>query len=202
MKIIFLDIDGVLNCEDWYRKRFKDTEDNRIMSEYPYYEFDPAIVKRLNKIIEETGAKVVVSSTWRHGRTPEELQSILNGVGFVGEVIDVTPHMNSVLGYTIPRGCEIDYWLERTGKFQRINWSIKVQREYIEKAVVKNYIILDDDSDMLYNQREHFIKTGRMFGLDEECVERSIKILNTPLEELYYSDVKYYDENQITTKNE
>lgn len=198
MKIIFLDIDGVLNCEDWYRKRFKDTEDDRIMSEYPYYEFDPAIVQRLNKIIEATDAKVVVSSTWRHGRSAEELQEILNQVGFKGEVIDVTPHLHvEGYGYTIPRGCEIDWWLERKGKFQRINWSKTEQEKYIEKATVKTYIILDDDSDMLYNQREHFIKTGRMYGLDEECAERAIKILNTPLQNLYYSDEKYYEENQL-----
>jgi len=186
MKIIFLDFDGVLNCEDWYRRQFEETKNDLELSEYPYSEFDPEIIQRLNHIINETGAKVVVSSTWRHGRSVEELQNILSRVGFTGEVIDKTKHLDAINGYSLPRGCEIEHWLEQKGQFQRINWSVKEQLKFIEKATVKNYIILDDDSDMLYNQREHFISTSGYYGLTKEKVEKAITILNTPLEKLYY----------------
>lgn len=160
MKVIFLDFDGVLNSEKWFRTREKSVEIDDIKSQYPYYQIDPNSISLLNQIIQSTEAKVVVSSTWRLGRTVEELQSILNIHGFIGEIIDKTPHFGAPkgFGYTIPRGCEIDWWLKEKN-FQRINWSIERQREYIEKSSVKNYIILDDDSDILYNQREHFIKT-------------------------------------------
>jgi hypothetical protein len=195
-KIIFLDIDGVLNHQNWYSYRHKEIDQNDVVSHYPFYEFDPKSIEQLNRITEETGAKVVVSSTWRIGRTISQLQEILDTVGFVGEVIDTTPHFHAKgmdnegekIGYTIPRGCEIDWWLDNKGKFQRINWSTEEQQKFIDKAIVKNYVILDDDSDMLYGQREHFVKTYFMNGLTEERADECIKILNSTLIDLYYEN--------------
>lgn len=194
MKVIFLDIDGVLNHQKWYKTRIeiKQGTDNKDWSDrYPFYEFDPESVKVLNYIIENTGAKVVISSTWRHGRTVSDLQHILNSVGFNGEIIDTTPSLNARIGkesagYTVPRGCEIDWWLDNHGKFQRINWSQERQQEYIDKAEVKNYVILDDDSDMLFSQREHFVQTSWEDGLTNEKANKVIEILNKTLIELYY----------------
>ena len=56
MKLIFLDIDGVLNYEGYERFTRSGT---RFV--------DPVLIKRLKKIIDRTGAKVVLSSTWRRG---------------------------------------------------------------------------------------------------------------------------------------
>lgn len=193
MKVIFLDIDGVLNSQCWYQKRMDiDKLATDIDSQYPMYEFDPEAVLRLNSIIEKTDAKVVISSTWRIGRTVKQLQTILESVGFVGEVIDKTVSLNATvnnenIGYRIPRGCEIDFYLKKTGDFQRINWSKEVQRECIDKAIVKNYIILDDDSDMLYGQREHFIHTSNNTGLTDALMNKGIETLNKNLIELYYN---------------
>ncbi len=192
MKVIFLDIDGVLNSNDWYVYRRDNVAMDSVDAQYPFYEFDPRAVKRLNRIIEQTGAKIVVSSSWRSGETVESLQKLLDSVGVVGEVIGLTPHLwcskpyPDKDGYRVPRGCEIDWWLDNYGEFQRINWSKEKQAEYVEKAIVKNYIILDDDSDMLYGQREHFIKTPGMYGLTDELADRAIEVLNKTLEELYY----------------
>lgn len=181
MKVIFLDFDGVLNSNDWFTKANKDgtlDRDNPV---------DPSAVKKLNKIIEKTAAKIVVSSTWRILNTKEGLQKILDNLGFIGEIIDLTPRIHFKEIYeSVPRGCEIDYWLNRTGKFQRINWDKEIQRGYLEKSTVKNYVILDDDSDMLYNQREHFIKTNNKVGLTNKDANQAIKILNSSIIDLYY----------------
>lgn len=194
MKIIFLDFDGVLNSENWYKRRFNEIDTEDILGKYPFYEFDPLSIVELNRIIEETEAKVVVSSTWRIGKRVEDLQKMLDVVGFKGEVIDTTPHFSAKgtdnndnrIGYTIPRGCEIDWWLKERGKFQRINWSYERQLEYLEKSLVKNYVILDDDSDMLYRQREHYVKTnGYGRGLVKQTSDKAIEILNTPITKLY-----------------
>jgi hypothetical protein len=53
MKVIFLDIDGVLNC--------KATPNPR---KFPYV-VDPSLLNRLNRLVAETGASIVLSSTWR-----------------------------------------------------------------------------------------------------------------------------------------
>jgi len=188
MKIIFLDIDGVLNHQKWYTFRHEYMDMKVVSDQYPKYEFDPGSVECLNWITDATGAKIVVSSTWRRGRTIEELQELLKSVGVTGEVIGKTPSLGTPtrydgdgdVGYTIPRGCEIDYWLKQN-KFQRINWSIEVQKDFDKKSQVSNYIILDDDSDMLYNQREHFFKTPQLTGLDTEIAKQVIFFLNKPI---------------------
>lgn len=189
MKIIFLDIDGVLNSEDWYRKRHEEAPQHEQSAQYPFYEFDPELVSNLNLIIQKTEAKVVVSSTWRIGREIADLQAILESVGFIGEVIDKTKSFYlKGESYTIPRGCEIAEWLDNRGNYRRINWSKEKQRECIEKALAKNYIILDDDSDMLLKQREHFVHTTWKSGLSLELAEKAIGILNSDPVDLYYGD--------------
>jgi hypothetical protein len=53
MKVIFLDIDGVLNCETTRNPR-----------KFPYVA-DSKLLGRLRRLLDRTGAKVVLSSTWR-----------------------------------------------------------------------------------------------------------------------------------------
>ena len=194
MKVIFLDFDGVINSQTWMIARKDSVEQFTIYEQYPFYEIDPEAVKLLNHIIKETGAMVVVSSTWRNGRSIEELKTILEKVGFVGTIIDKTPSFgppmqygeeSERLHYRTPRGCEIDAWLS-SKSFRRINWSSERFLQRLERSEVKNYVILDDDSDMLYKQREHFVQTTWQNGLTVELAEKAIEILNTPIEKLYY----------------
>jgi hypothetical protein len=160
-----------------------DTES--IVSKYPFYEFDPECVKRLNRIVKETNSKIVISSTWRIGQTPLSLQKLLETVGFEGEVISVTPHFyakgNDIdgepIGYTVPRGCEIDWWLDSEGKYERRSWS-EESGELVDISIVENFVILDDDSDMLLKHKDNFIQTSPYDGLNEKLTEKCIKILN------------------------
>ena len=58
IKIIFLDIDGVLNCA---------TTTKRLDACFEFNFVDTRKVLRLRDIVERTGAKLVLSSTWRFG---------------------------------------------------------------------------------------------------------------------------------------
>jgi hypothetical protein len=90
--VIFLDIDGVLApIRTWER----------------YGDLDPACIAVLNEIVEHADADVVVSSTWRHGKSVAELQAMLRAAGFTGRVIDKTP----IGGAGAGRGDEIAAWL-------------------------------------------------------------------------------------------
>lgn len=58
-KYLFLDVDGVLNSVSWYRAEWNKDH------VYPQGDFDPKCVEIVNRIVKETGCKVVVSSSWR-----------------------------------------------------------------------------------------------------------------------------------------
>jgi hypothetical protein len=161
MKIIFLDFDGVLNHEKFYKERFEKRHEEGAMS-YPNSEIDPLSVSNLNELISETGAKVVISSTWRHSGL-EYCQTALEFHGFKGEIIDVTPDLRSE---NCLRGNEILKWVKDNEE------SVGPYYNFTE------YVILDDDSDMLYWQRNNFILIDRFVGLTMGNVFQAKKILN------------------------
>jgi hypothetical protein len=89
MKVIFLDIDGVLNC--------KRTPNSR---NFPYI-VDDVLLKRLLKLCERTDANVVLSSTWRYDPV-----GLLAAKYFGIPFIDVVPDLPDE-----PRSKEIRSWL-------------------------------------------------------------------------------------------
>ena len=183
--IIFLDIDGVLNgynrwntlgwkiicklkldsLKTWYR---------RLTDPYGVHERK---VKRLAKIVEAAGAKVVMSSTWRthYWKTPYEAQighmkkltDLLNKYDI--QVIDITPESS-----TGHRADEIISWLSR------------------HEDEVENFVILDDERfDLECFVGSNLVQTssvraGEMIkgygrentGLKNKHVKQAIKILN------------------------
>lgn len=190
MKIIFLDIDGVLNCESAYRSgecKYQEwiwedgTKDH-------YQRFCIKSKELLNKLIDETGAKIVISSTWRHSGI-EFMRKVWELEEMHGEIIGITPSLRSN-AMTIPRGMEIQYFLENDMSFRHINWDKSIQLEYMEKSNVENYIIIDDDSDMLYGQRNHFVHVlpspRNKDGFNEKYYKEALKKLNKTIIELNY----------------
>jgi len=97
MKVIFLDIDGVLNS--------KETPNPR---KFPYI-VDDCLLKRLLKLCERTGAQVVMSSTWRYDPV-----GLLAARHFGIPFIDVIPDMPGEA-----RHKEIIAWLSAHGDVSR-----------------------------------------------------------------------------------
>ena len=56
-----------------------------------YGDLDPACIQVLNEIVARGQADVIVSSTWRYGKTVAELQEMLEAQWFTGSVVDTTP---------------------------------------------------------------------------------------------------------------
>ena len=150
MKVVFLDIDGVLNSEDYV---------------YSYREYgiaiDPTRMVLLKQIIDETNAKIVLSTSWREHweKTPNECGKIglqINNIfsQYNLEILDKTPNLRT------RREQEIWYWLNKHPQ-------------------VKNFVVLDDMFLCAEFLDGHFIKTSNHFdGLDEADVEKAIGILN------------------------
>lgn len=159
LKIIFLDFDGVLNSEIDYRwqvehegKELNDLED-----------ISPRCVGLINGLIKETEAEVVISSTWRLTRTPEQLQELLEKFGFTGKIIGVTPS----LGEYRVRGNEIMAWIEQ---------NISFEERY--NSNLFRYVILDDDSDMLLWQSDNYIHVDGYIGLTPNVIYKATRKLN------------------------
>ncbi len=168
MKIIFLDIDGVLNV---YGSPYNGTRD-----EFGDI-FHVCFVEQLRRVIERTGAKIVISSSWRFSGL-EQMKLMWEMRDLPGEVIDVTPDPKYLIdeGVTefydhLCRGDEIQHWLDHCN------------------LDIESYVIFDDDNDMLETQKPYFVRTAgnkdhpdaidaQKLGLTAKCADRAIEILN------------------------
>ena len=93
MKVIFLDIDGVLVCYDSVDKTAEKPK-LPIDPETHMHNFHKPCVKNLNKIIEATGAKLVLSSTWRFIEGLDKTNEHLTKNGVVAQCVNQTPDLN------------------------------------------------------------------------------------------------------------
>lgn len=163
-KLIFLDIDGVLNTKWWYSQMDRNTHRDKYG-----YAFDPQAVANLRKIVEETGADIVISSSWKCMGL-SQMEDMWKDRNLPGKIIGITPNsvsdellidadIDSMELFHI-RGEEIKEWLKKHGKR------------------VCNYVIIDDMDNMLPGQQSHFVQTNPEVGITEDDAEKAIAILN------------------------
>jgi hypothetical protein len=140
-RIVFLDFDGVLNSEA------SNTELGT------RYQFADRSVKALNRILEETSAYIVVTSSWREHWTLKENAAALEQGGVIpGRVIGQTPKLVS------RRGREIDCWLANA------------------PFSVASSVILDDRVDLEPHMSRAIFVDNRI-GLDESHIPTAVEIL-------------------------
>jgi hypothetical protein len=178
MKIVFLDIDGVLNSgknyQEYHEAQTNDPDKNpevrgRIHMLHRHVEklFDRENVSHLNTITEAVPeTKVVVSSSWRRFYNSREedglkfhhLIELLKRVGVTAEIIDRTPcHLTTRISQRTSRGTEIHAWL-------------------LEHKDVSGFVILDDDDDMDHLRTSHVWTNGET-GLTAEDAKEAILVL-------------------------
>ena len=166
-KYIFLDVDGVMNHETWYKS--VNYKEGVTTEEYEKSQFCNWTVEILNNLTDKTGAKIVVSSSWRKGKSIDELKKLFESVGITGEVVGKTPvlYFTGLDNYncSVPRGNEIKAWLETSKDLHG------------QKMSEIKYVIFDDDSDMLYWQRNNFIWVDPYAGLTKNLAYKAEQIL-------------------------
>lgn len=182
--IIFADFDGVLNHDLFYEQRYKHLHkyDNiplyKVVKKHlrkmlksgeynrmDYYkaETDISKIELLNNLCVETNSVVVLSASMRNQWDVNELQMIFKELGATFRIIDKTGNCECR-----NRGCEINKWL-------KCNVKNYFNVEYHE---FYRYVILDDDSDFLLNQREHFFHVDRYSGLTPHICYKIVRFLN------------------------
>ena len=154
-RLIFLDIDGVLAGYKYLCTQRKS----------PYTFIDPKKVKLINQL---EGAEIVISSSWGYdeGRTEETLRAC----GLTLPIIGYTKKLHYQYEWAC-RGNEIEEWLKEHFGGMNTMWG----PEYANKAY--EYVIFDDDMDMLLGQKQNFIRTSERYGITQRNINRAKKIL-------------------------
>ena len=138
--VLFLDVDGVLNSATFFAAS----------DPIPVTSVDPRAVRRIQRIVDQTDALVVLSSSWR--KSPE-LVAILRTAGV--PIHDVTPVLTGPNGGTyVERSDEIRAWL----------------RDHPE---VTTYAIVDDDDSAGMNDPDRYVRTYwrlGMYGKHEKAI--------------------------------
>lgn len=141
MRVIFLDFDGVLNC---YRSFERDRS--------PVSLWDPNL-ECLARLVKHSGARVVISSSWRYFYPIEELTMALWAYGVDCEVLGRTVCRFG----SLPRGLEIQEWLD-------------------ENPGVEFFCILDDEGDMEH-LAPYLVRTSMETGLTDTHVAQALSLL-------------------------
>ena len=154
---IFLDIDGVMWCHET-RKPLKESGNDR--DEYGYL-FPEVHVEALRKIVDATGAVIVISSVWRRFK---DVQSMWKDRGLPGVYGGMTPHIPDA-----PRGWEIYTWMQKNRPY-----------DYKNRREFKNYVILDDRASAAdAHLASRFVQTDSNAGLTAADVSRCKSLLLT-----------------------
>ena len=149
MKVIFLDFDGVLNSAKYLA---------RVGGEGMV--IDPVRMDLLQKIVKATGAKIVLSTSWREHWSEDPAEC--DGIGSLISSI-FRAHGLQILGKTPQRPA---------GREHQIKCWLDAHPE------TESFVVLDDM--LLYADylEGHFVKTSNHFdGLDESDTARAIAIL-------------------------
>ena len=158
MKVIFLDIDGVLNSEEF----FKNNQSEAI---------DRSNAKILKSIIDKTGAAIVMSSGWRlwfddnmmpKNRYSQCLFDILCefNIKLFGKTPDFsTEEIRTKKTFSHVKAKEIIAWLS-------------------EHETVEKYVVLDDFNLNNEEINSHLVRTNAQIGITEDDAKRVIDMIN------------------------
>lgn len=162
MKVIFLDIDGVLNSQETFRKKYQLYKKTGKLS----LEIDNEMLENLQKVVTETSAKVVLTSCWRNhfinlknnivAKTEKGSRLLKLFEDYNINVYDLTPYKNA------NRETEILMWLDNYNP--------------------ESFAIIDNDYSYFDELLPYVIKTNSTgdydLGLTYNKACESIKLLN------------------------
>ena len=171
MNVVFLDIDGVIQPHNSF-KRFNYMNNNTIKylsdkyncdySKYDsydvcsvYVDWSKDAVKRLKYILDYTNSRIIISSNWRDPNNKYKMRDLLKIQELDKYWVDDNPYIISGDSCYKERASEIN--------------------ASINKHDINNYVILDDMAELIRYFPDNFVCTRNF--INEEDVDRSIKIL-------------------------
>lgn len=158
MKLIFLDIDGVLNnTKDVKKYRLFLKGERRVLIDIEPFFYFKRLLQEIEK--EKLEVRIVISSSWRLGTTASDWKKLFKHY-FNDE--------NIILGRTLHLEC--DRGLEILNFLQMIDE---------EKETVEDYVVVDDDIEDIidYVGKKRIVKTSIKRGLTNKDVRKIIRKL-------------------------
>lgn len=162
-KFLFLDIDGCLNSIRSLYCGYKFTLCGSIKNDIDKGNkiipgFDPNVIKMLKRCQTDIGFKIVISSTWRLLLSVEEFHIIFDEYDW--DTRDIIISKTDREGRY--RGEQINRWLNNINEPHQ-------------------YVIIDDDSDMLQHQMNYFIKVNNEEGISFENIKKIYELFEVEM---------------------
>lgn len=172
VKVLFLDIDGVLNTDSYSDQIFAARKREALLRRLPLSSdklanktrdkygalFDPSAVMQLKRIIDTSDCKIVLSSTWRRSGL-QVMRSMWRDRSLPGELWGITSQFRF-----LSRGIEIKEFIEE-------------QRNDL-KIDIEPYVIIDDQCDILPSQRKHFVQSRKSVGITADVADKVISLFD------------------------
>ena len=170
MKLLFLDMDGVVNTiEDKYCVSLDIPMEILQGKDYHRCQFDPRLVFNFIRLLEfckENNIHIVISSTWRMGTEVEDWNKFFN------------KHFGRTSGYKLD---DLVISMTDVNSLDR-GMQIKVELISIDSMLptdetITEYIIIDDDIEDIvpYHKAENIIKVDPTKGLDNNTLDKIFK---------------------------
>jgi hypothetical protein len=158
--LLFLDIDGVLNSVQYYKK-MKYVPQQPSVRTFRHM-LDESAVAHLQTIIDHTQCEVVITSTWRRIYELEEIIRIFEDAGLRMPVpfIGTTPIFHGSNMYGMRRGDEVRAWMNKLPL----------------RGVDRTYCCIDDGNGYLPTQ--NLVLVDNEYGIRAMDVERIVHILS------------------------
>lgn len=162
-KIIFLDIDGVLNSNFWNNEHQKEISNGKYI--------DTEKVKLLSVLVKKSGASIILHSGWRFW-FGEDLKPLRPEAGYLVELL--RNEGMSVAGMTPDLTTEE---IRKTKKFSKIK-ADEILMWLKNNPDVESWVVFDDLELHNADVEKYQVRTDAEQGLTETDVEKALDILS------------------------
>ena len=172
MKLIFLDIDGVLNHEN-----------TKVVAPSGSLGIEDECISRLARIVSETEAKIILTSDWKIGweSFPECCSEDANYLNRMLQKHGLKIHAKTYDEHVYDR------FFEDRGR--GIHRFLETQMNVTGYVVLDDHVFADFDKEI----KEHLVLTDYRVGLTDSDVEKSIDLLNGKVKSKILQNIRFGD---------
>lgn len=175
MKVLFLDIDGVLNTSLTYFENKRKKVKNPSMD---CLDIDEFRLRYLKEIVDSSSCQIVLTSSWRTFFHKED--GLLIGTGKGKQLLDLFQKYGLSIYDITP--------------FDSNRWRENEIERYLEENDVDSFVIVDDESVDLHKFRDHLVLISTKYGdfsSDNGLLEKHVSMVLQKFK-VYQKTINYF----------